>query len=259
MQMQYEESLRNTLSRWPTILITVFFVINTLAFGQGLMSEHESKDSRFSDPSSLLAPVKSHRLEDPYRPITPGESLRWFLTSTIGPAHMAGVAFVSAGGTAVNRPREYGPHWTGFGDRFGVGMIGSAAGNAIETGVGLGLREDPRYFRVSQQAFKSRVGNVGRLTFFARNESGRSEPAYARYIGIVGGNFLSNEWRVHSEANVKYALLRSSEGFAGRMAANAFKEFWPDVKRHVFRKYNRASNLGTQVQAGSLADRARHD
>lgn len=140
-----------------------------------------------------------------------------------------------------------------------MGMIGSAAGNAIETGVGLGLREDPRYFRVPQQAFKTRVGNVGRFTFFARNESGRSEPAYARYIGIVGSNFLSNAWRVHSEANVKDAVLRSSEGFAGRMAANAFKEFWPDVKRHVFRKYNRASNLGTQVQARILTDRARND
>ena len=34
---------------------------------------------------------------------------------------MAGVAFVSAGGTAVNRPWEYGPHWRGFGDRFGTG------------------------------------------------------------------------------------------------------------------------------------------
>jgi hypothetical protein len=231
-------------------LITVSFVIHTLVFGQSLMSERGSKDSRSSDPSSLLAPMKSYPLEDPYRPVTPGERLRWFVTCTIGPAHMAGVAFASAGGTALNHPGEYGPHWSGFGDRFGMGMIGSAAGNAIETGVGLGLREDPRYFRASQQAFKSRVGNVGRLTFLARNESGRSEPAYARYVGIVGSNFLSNTWRVHSEANVRYALLRSSEGFAGRMAANAFKEFWPDVKRHVFRKYNRASNLGARVQAG---------
>jgi hypothetical protein len=248
MRMQYEESLRNTPSRWPTILITVFLVINTLAFGQGPMSERGSKDARFSD-SSLLTPVKSHTLEDPYRPITPSERLRWLLTSTIGPAHMAGVAFVSAAGTALNRPGEYGPHWEGFANRFGMGMAGSATGNAMEASVGLLFREDPRYFRVPQQAFKTRVGNVGRLTFFARNESGRSEPAYARYIGIVGSNFLSNTWRVHSEANAKDALLRSSEGFAGRMAANAFKEFWPDVKRHVFRKYNRTSNLGTQVQA----------
>jgi hypothetical protein len=239
MRMQYEESPRNTPSRWPTILMTVFFAARTLALGQGLMSERGSKDSRLSDSSSSLTPVKSHTLEDPYRPITPGESFRWFLRSTIGPAHIAGVAFVSAGGTAVNRPWEYGPHWEGFANRIGMGMAGGATGNAMEASVGLLLREDPRYFRVSQQAFKSRVENVGRLTFFARNESGRVEPAYARYIGIVGSNFLSNTWRVHSEANAEDALLRSSEGFAGRMAANAFEEFWPDVKRYIRHKHNR--------------------
>jgi hypothetical protein len=246
--MQHEESPRNTLSRPPTILITVFLVINTLASGQALMSERGSQDSRFSVSSSSLTLVKSHTLEDPYLPIRPSERLRWFLTSTIGSAHLSGVAFVSAGGTAVNRPWEYGPHWRGFGDRLGMGMIGSAAGNAIEAGVGLGLREDPRYFRVPKQAFKSRVGNVTRLTFLARDESGRSEPAYARYLGIVGSNFLSNTWRVHSEANAKDALLRSSEGFAGRMAANAFGEFWPDVKKYLLRKHKRVPQLNIEAQ-----------
>ena len=146
---------------------------------------------------------------------------------------MAGVAFVSAGGTAVNRPGEYGPHWRGFTDRFGVGMAGSAAGNAMESGAGLILREDPRYMRVPQQTFKSRVGPVAQLTFVARTRDGAFAPAYARYIGILGSNFLSNTWRVHSEANTKDALLRSSEGFAGRMAGNAFAEFWPDVKKYL--------------------------
>src|SRR5208283_4169725 len=102
--------------------------------------------------------------------------------------------------------------------------------------------------RVPERSFKARLGNVVQLTFAARGGAGSFGPAYARYMAIVGSNFLSNTWRVHSEANAKDALLRSSEGFAGRMAANAFKEFWPDVKRHVFRKYNWASNLETHAQ-----------
>ena len=121
-------------------------------------------------------------------------------------------------------------------------MAGSATSNAIEASVGLILREDPRYFRVPRQAFKSRVGNMAKLTFLARNETGPAVPAYARYIGIVGGNFLSNSWRVPSEANGAAALLRASEGFAGRMAANAFAEFWPDVKSHLFRNRQRDSS-----------------
>lgn len=136
-------------------------------------------------------------------------------------------------------PARIRTHLESFTHRFGMGMAGSVTGNAMEAGVGLILREDPRYFRVPGQAFTSRVANVATLTFRARNESGRSEPAYARYFGMVGGNFLSNLWRVHSEANAQAALVRVSEGFAGRMAANAFQEFWPDLKRYVFRKLNR--------------------
>jgi hypothetical protein len=76
------------------------------------------------------------------------------------------------------------------------------------------------------------------ITRPARNDNGSFGPAYARYSAIVGSNFLSNTWRVHSEANTHDALLRASEGFAGRMASNAFSEFWPDIKKRLLRKHN---------------------
>jgi len=121
-------------------------------------------------------------------------------------------------------------------DRYGIGMAGSVTGNAIEASAGLILREDPRYFSVPERSFKARLGNVVQLTLAARGDAGSFGPDYARYMAIVGSNFLSNTWRVHSEANAHDALLRASEGFAGRMAANAFEEFWPSVERRIFHK-----------------------
>jgi hypothetical protein len=76
--------------------------------------------------TNLAASAQS--IEGPYQPLTPSQSLGWFFTSTVSPSHMTGVAFLSAGGTAVNRPGEYGSHWGGLADRFGVGMAGSAVG-----------------------------------------------------------------------------------------------------------------------------------
>jgi hypothetical protein len=119
-----------------------------------------------------------------------------------------------------------------------MGMTGSVTGNAIAAGVGLILREDPRYFRVPDRPFKARVGNVVRLTFVSRGDHGGFGPAYGRYMAIFGDNFLSSSWRVHSEANSHDALLRTSEGFGGLLAGNAFEEFWPDVKRRVFYKHH---------------------
>ena len=216
IRMWHKKSREAVLWQRFAILAAIFTATNLLASAQSIPSSDQPDESR--DPSSTR------------------ESLRWFVASTIEPPHLAGGILVSALGTAFDRPKEYGPHWAGFADRYGMGMAGSATGNAIEASAGLLLREDPRYFRVPDQPFKTRVGNVVRLAFAVQRDDGRLRPAYARYLAILGSNFLSSTWRVHSEANAESALLRSSEGFAGRMAANAFAEFWPDVRKRVFRK-----------------------
>ena len=116
-------------------------------------------------------------------------------------------------------------------------MTGIVTGNAIEATVGSAFGEDPRYFRVPDRPFKARIRNVVRLTFAARKSDGRYGLAYARYLAIGGSNFLSDSWRPQSEANAHDALLRTAEGFAGRMAVNVFEEFWPDFKRRVFERH----------------------
>jgi hypothetical protein len=135
--------------------------------------------------------------------------------------------------TAEDHPVEYGTHWGGFADRFGMRMSGIATGNTMEAGLGYLLGEDPRYFRAPDESPVARIGNVVRQTFVARHNDGAYGLAYARYMAITGNNFLSNTWRVPSEANTHAALVRIGEGFAGRIVANAFKEFWPDLKKLV--------------------------
>jgi hypothetical protein len=49
----------------------------------------------------------------------------------------------------------------------------------VSVGVGLALREDPRYFGAPQQPIKAHMGNVVRLTFLGRGENGIFGPAYA--------------------------------------------------------------------------------
>lgn len=196
--------------------------------------EAPSPDS--SAKPSLLAPLKPETKGNVYVPITPRQRLRWFLTNSIGPPHLAAGVITSAFGTAVDRPKEYGPGWAGFGDRYGMRLTGVVTGNAMEASIGTLWGEDPRYFRLPNEPFKARVRNIIKLTFVARRADGSFSPAYARYIADSGNNFLSNEWRVDSEANNHDAVIRTLEGFAGRMASNAFEEFWPDVKTRVFHK-----------------------
>ena len=171
-----------------------------------------------------------------YQAITGRERLNWGVKSTIGPASLAAGLFSAGFGTAMNRPREYGPHWEGFGKRYAMRFTGIATGSAIEASVGALWREDPRYFRATGQSVKGRIKNVIVMTFAARRADGNLAPAYARYVGISGNNFLSNTWRAESESGVGDACLRTALGFAGRMGGNAFAEFWPTLTKHLVHK-----------------------
>jgi hypothetical protein len=172
----------------------------------------------------------------PYRMISGKERVLWAVVGTFGPQSLL-VGTLTAGiGTARNEPEEYGPHWDGFAKRYGMRFTGVAASNTIEAGLGAIWGEDPRYIRNQNLPFKRRIGNVFLLSFAAHNRQGKLMPAYARYIAIPGNNFLSNTWRVSSDATTGDALSRTGYGVLSKIAGNAWNEFWPDVKRRVFKK-----------------------
>lgn len=170
------------------------------------------------------------------QPITNSQRVAWFFTSTVGPQSLTAGVFSAGFGTALNRPKEYGPHWDGFGDRYGIRLTGIATGNAMEAGLGALWGEDPRYVRATGQPFGSRLKNVFRLSVEHYRRDGHLAPAYAFYIATPANNFLSNTWREKSEATVNDALLRTLWGYLGRVGSNAFQEFWPDVQSHVFHR-----------------------
>jgi hypothetical protein len=171
-----------------------------------------------------------------YHPITADGRLGWFVRSTIGPRSLVAGLFSAGIGTASNSPHEYGTHWDGFAQRYGMRLTGVSTGNAIEASLGAAWGEDPRYFHTLNASFGERAKNVADLTFRAYRPDGQRHLAYARFVATFGNNFLSNTWRVQSEADWQHAMIRSAEGFGARAISNAFSEFVPQVWRAVRHK-----------------------
>jgi hypothetical protein len=157
----------------------------------------------------------------------------WVIQSSVGWQSLAYGVIPAGVGTALNHPREYGTHWEGFGDRYGMRLAGLATSNTMEASLGAIWHENPRYKPEPEKSFGGRVESVIYQTFFTRRPDGNFEPAYARFLAIPGSNFLSNTWRANSEADTSHALERTGYGFAGAMGSNAFHEFWPTVKSHL--------------------------
>jgi hypothetical protein len=165
-----------------------------------------------------------------------GERLDWAIYSTIGPPNMGAGLFKAGLQTWINDPDEYGPGWEGYGRRYALRLPGIAVSNLMEAGVGSLWGEDPRYHRTEGATAGGRMWNVMKATITARDRDGHSMPAYARFIAVPVSNIISNTWRPDSQRTAEHTLGRVSFGFLSRMASNAFHEFWPDVKQHVFRR-----------------------
>jgi len=198
--------------------------------------DHDQPNAPEPRRASERQNLKVIAARDPYSPLTGKQRVKWAAAETFGPESWLVGIWTAGIGTARDKPVEYGPHWEGFSKRYGIRFSGIAASNTIEAGLGALWGEDPRYVRSQNLPFKKRVANVFLYSFAGRNRDGKLMPAYARYIAIPANNFLSNTWRVSSEADTSSALTRTGYGVLAEVAGNAWNEFWPDVKRKVFKK-----------------------
>lgn len=222
------------LRHWCLVFLLFFMALPAAA--QEPQPDPASKREAESKPDAPVASdsiTKSPSERQPYDPINGTRRFEWFFIRSVGPESLMAGLFTAGIGTARDKPVEYGTHFDGFGKRYTMRLTGVATGNAMEASFGAIWGEDPRYFRVKSRPLLKRVENVVVMTFVTRRRDGHFGPAYARYIATPGNNFLSNTWRADSEATVSAALTRTVLGFAGRMADNAFQEFWPDLKKHT--------------------------
>jgi hypothetical protein len=201
----------------------------------GTLASSAAPEAEFDGASSSSS--------DARQPITGQQRIQWVIRGTIGPESLTAGLFSAGWGTLFNSPKEYGPNWQGFGERYGMRLTGIATSNAMEAGLGVLWGEDPRYTRDAGAPFKNRLGHAVNMTFMAENRDGSLMPAYARFVAIPGSNFLSNTWRPDSDATVDRAAIRTGLGFLGRLSGNTFDEFWPDVQHKLFHR-GRSADAG---------------
>ena len=158
-------------------------------------------------------------------PIDGNERAKYLAVENVGVGSLLENVAIGAVQTLENTPKEYGPHWEGFGKRTGIVTANYGVKSVMEVGLGSLWGEDPRYDRTEGLHFGARLGHVVKMTFLARNRDGKTMPAYSRYIAFPASNFLANEWMPDSQSKASDAALRAGLGFLSRMAENGYKEF----------------------------------
>jgi hypothetical protein len=145
-------------------------------------------------------------------------------------------AFTAGVNQWANDPPEWEQGMKGYGRRYGHKLLNRGVENAIAFSVATALRQDPRYFYSSKRGFWPRTKHAVVHTFLTRTDSGGTTFSAWRFAGNYGASFVSNSWRPDRINNVSHALERGTISIGFDVGANIFKEFWPDIKRRVFKR-----------------------
>jgi len=75
-------------------------------------------------------------------PISVQQRFHWVIKSTVGPESLTAGLFLAGIATARDTPEEYGPHWDGFGKRYGMRLTGIATSSVLEAWLSVERRSE---------------------------------------------------------------------------------------------------------------------
>ena len=201
--------------------------------------EPQAQQPQAQEPQAQqsVAPVKrpASSIKAP-SPLTTGEKLRLYATSTYGPTSLLRSGLGAAYGQARDKEPEWGQGLEGYGKRYASRFGQHVVKRTIMFGVGSMLHEDPRYYYSEKTGFLPRLNHAVTHTFITRKDDGSEAPAYGRFAGAFGGGLISRTWHPESSDSLTDGLRSGAVSIGIDVGFRAFHEFWPDVRRVVLHR-----------------------
>ncbi|MGB7217365.1 MAG: hypothetical protein WBD07_01035 [Vicinamibacterales bacterium] len=125
----------------------------------------------------------------------------------------------------------------GYGPRFATAVADHAISAYMTTAVlPTLLHQDPRYFAAgADKGFGGRALYAASRVLVTRGESGSRQFNYSAVAGQAGAHGLSMLYNPSVDRSVSGQLTSLGFGLMLNAASNELREFWPDIRRVVFR------------------------
>jgi len=148
-----------------------------------------------------------------------------FVKGLIGPGAWARMVASAGWGTSRNSPREWGPHWDGFGKRLASNFGKRAISSSVRYGLDEALKLDSKFYRTKNKGVANKVGNALVSVFTARRPDGRRAIGVPRLVGTYASNVIAAEVWYPSRYTWKDGLRSGTMSLGVKFLANLFKEF----------------------------------
>lgn len=146
------------------------------------------------------------------------------------------VGALAAKGLQSNATPQLGTGAAGFGRYYWREFTDQISGTFFTEAILPTLtHEDPRYYTLGKNGFLRRASYAITRTVVTKNDAGREEFNISEIGGNAAEATLSNFYYPSQERG----LNKTAKNFATQTAitagANVLKEFWPDIRKNVFR------------------------
>ena len=179
----------------------------------------------------------SGNADEKFVPMTVKRKFGFAAVNAFGPLVYPEVALVAGINQASNQQPSWGQGGEGFGKRYGAAFADQAINTMLSQAVIPSiLRQDPRYFRLGHGGFGKRVGySISRLWITRRDDGGRAFNA-STILGAGAAAGISRIYYPDVDRTAGQAMYVWGTQLATDVGWNALYEFWPDIRRKVFRK-----------------------
>lgn len=183
----------------------------------------------------LSSPPMSYQKEAP--PLSVGGKFELFLADTANPFQILEAAAKAGISQAMDNFPAYGQGAEGYGKRFGAAYADAASTEFFGTFLFPSIfRTDPRYFRKQEGSFGSRTTYAISRIFVTQTDSKRSVPNAALWAAAVASGGVANAYYPENERSVDQTFSRAGIAIGTQAGFNVFREFWPDIRRKVFKR-----------------------
>jgi hypothetical protein len=222
--------------RNPIILGLATVLTHFAAAGQTAGTAAPSQDTQSGDANGVIGSCAKEIEPVELVPMTASERFRLYLCRTYGPGAILQSAVAGGFAQLHNEPKEWKQGAEGYGERVGSAYGIDMIRGTLQYGAAAALREDDRYIRSRDTGFWKRSKHAVAETFLARNNAGHEHFAFSRFGSAAGASFISRTWQPRSTNTAGDAAVVFGLTIGADVGSNIFHEFWPDIKRHVFKR-----------------------
>lgn len=169
------------------------------------------------------------------RPLAVSEKFRLASEDALDRGTMALASIFAGEGQLTNSNRSLGQGAAAYGRYLGAAYADFAIGDYMTEGLFPSLlHQDPRYFRRGSGGGWSRLRYAVGQTFLTHGDSGKTQINWSELIGNSSAVAISNAYYADNRT-ASNAASKLGMQLAVDTAANALKEFWPDLLRKFSR------------------------